>query len=564
MAASVQQKPSTSRLWILLVVALILAVVLWFFASSRGGETGRTWFNLPSVPVQVDANGVASVFGFNVAALPPTLVQQLQAANVQQLDVRWGNNGLNLYANGEQLPSLAWDNESIATLQEVLPQIPGVPYAQRIAAALPWLRKIGGGAALNLPVAEGQTRLDVPRWSGETALEPEQISEPTIGPLAINNITFDESGNAFIGTIPASALGAAFTLPANAAGIIDALGVEKANVTTTPGGLQITLDDRPLPKIAYNAAALERVAPLLGGFLDEATMATVNGILPDLPGADLQLTATFNGQPAGEANLSNLDVAINPDGTVRALGVNLGSQPLVPADTLAMLQNANVQRLDVAVDAGTLNIAANGEPLPQITWSPEGQQIIGSVLGSTGALSQEQFNSIIQLADETNFGLGVTVPPAAGATPIEAQAPAGPPTFAPVDLGDFAPPIIRADVVADADGTIQSIGNINMATLANLGVSGISLPANVLDILAQAGAQELRIVTGPNQADIQIDGQSAITLNYDAAALQSMLDLAKPFLADTPLEDPNVMGLIESEILPLIPGSEVNASVALQ
>jgi hypothetical protein len=564
MQASVQQKPSTARLWILLVVALILAVVMWFVASSRGGDTGRTWMNLPSVPVEVAPNGVASVFGFNVAALPPNLIQQFQSANWQQVDLRWGNNGLNLYANGEQLPSLAWDGESIATLQEVLPQIPGVPYAQRIANALPWLRKVGGGASLQLPVAEGQSRVDVPRWSGETTLEPEQVAEPTIGPLAINNITFDESGAAYIGNIPASALGAAFTLPENVRSILNSLGVEKAGVVTTPGGMEIALDDRPLPKIAYNAAALERVAPLLGGFLDESTMTTVSGILPDLPGADLQLTATFNGQPAGEANLSNLDVAINPDGTVRALGVNLGSQPLIPADTLAMLQNANVQRLDVAVDAGTLNIAANGQPLPQIAWSSEGQQLIGSLVGSTGALSQEQFDSIIQLADETNFGLGVTVPPAAGATPIEAQAPAGPPTFAPVDLGDFAPPILRADVVADADGTIQSIGNIDMATLANLGVSGISLPSNVLDILAQAGAQELRIVTGPNQADIQIDGESAVTLNYDAAALQSMLDLAKPFLAGTPLEDPNVMGLIEGQILPLVPGSDVNVSIALQ
>lgn len=564
MQASVQQKPSTSRLWILLLVALILAVVMWFFASSRGGTTGRTWFNLPSVPVQVDANGVASVFGFNVAALPPNLVQQLQSANVQRMDVRWGNNGLNLYANGEQIPSLAWDNESIVVLQDVVRKTPGVPNANLIANALPWLRKIGGGAALNLPLAEGQSALDIPRWSGETVLQPEQIAEPTIGPLSINNITFDEAGNAFIGSIPASALGAAFALPPNVLGIINSLGVQKAGVTTDPGGLQITLDDRPLPKLAYNSAALQNVAPLLEGFLDEATMGTVNAILPDLPGADLELTATFNGEPAGEANLSGLDVAINPDGTVRALGVNLGSQPLIPADTLAMLQTANIQRLDVKVDAGTLNIAANGQSLPQIGWSPAGQQLIGSLLGSTGALSQEQFDSIIQLADDTNFGLGVTVPPAEGAAPIEAQAPAEAPSFAPPDLGDFAPPVIRAAVTADANGVIQSIGNIDMATLANLGVSGISLPSNVLDILAQAGAQELRIATGPNQTDIQIDGESAVTLNYDLAALKTMLELAKPFLADTPLEDPNVMGLIEGYVLPLVPGSDVNVSIALQ
>ena len=49
---------------ILLVVAAVLFVVA--ACSGSGGGQDKTWFNLPSTPVNVDATGAASIYGIGL------------------------------------------------------------------------------------------------------------------------------------------------------------------------------------------------------------------------------------------------------------------------------------------------------------------------------------------------------------------------------------------------------------------------------------------------------------------------------------------------------------------
>ena len=58
-----QAKPKIVKI---LVVALIVSLVL---GACGGGTSGSTWFNLPSVRVNVQENGAAKVWGFNVGAV---------------------------------------------------------------------------------------------------------------------------------------------------------------------------------------------------------------------------------------------------------------------------------------------------------------------------------------------------------------------------------------------------------------------------------------------------------------------------------------------------------------
>ncbi len=82
----------------LFLVALIVSLML---GGCGGGTTGATWFNLPSIPVRIQPDGTAKVFGIGLGAiLPPAMLQQLQGANVQKLEVRIGYNGVHAYANG--------------------------------------------------------------------------------------------------------------------------------------------------------------------------------------------------------------------------------------------------------------------------------------------------------------------------------------------------------------------------------------------------------------------------------------------------------------------------------
>ncbi len=89
----------------ILAVALIASLVL---GACGGGTTGSTWFNLPSIPVKIGVDGSARVFGFNIGPiLQPAILQQLQTANIQKLEIRLGYNGIHVYANGQDLPYIA-------------------------------------------------------------------------------------------------------------------------------------------------------------------------------------------------------------------------------------------------------------------------------------------------------------------------------------------------------------------------------------------------------------------------------------------------------------------------
>ena len=114
---------------ILLVVVVVLVVVA--ACNGGGGGRGQTWFNLPSTPITIDANGNASIYGIGLGqVMTPDQVQLVQSLG-QRVEVRIGHNGVHVYINGEDHPYLAWDDESAANLERLLAQIPATAPAAR-------------------------------------------------------------------------------------------------------------------------------------------------------------------------------------------------------------------------------------------------------------------------------------------------------------------------------------------------------------------------------------------------------------------------------------------------
>src|SRR5690606_37695407 len=148
------------------------------------------------------------------------------------------------------------------------------------------------------------------------------------------NINFDDQGAAFIGQVPLSALGVNFALPANVLGIVQALNLDTLTLQTMPDGLHPSLNQDALPFVAYDEAYLTRAMAwgerLVPG---NPTLASLAPIAPQLPGADVQVVVSFTGEPAGALSLQDLNIGINPDGSVRALGLDLPGGAIVPADT---------------------------------------------------------------------------------------------------------------------------------------------------------------------------------------------------------------------------------------
>ncbi|MCX6050793.1 MAG: hypothetical protein NT075_37365 [Chloroflexi bacterium] len=562
-------------------VALVASLVL---SGCGGGTSGSTWFNLPSIPLRIQPDGSAKVFGFNIGPLlPPATLQQLQTANIQKLEIRLGYNGIHAYANGQDLPYIGWDAASVATLQETIRKMPNVPNANTIADWLPVARQIGLGATLTLPLAQGAPPVEAPRWKGETVVTTEPApAQPTIGPFKIQSLAFDKEGNATLGSVPLSNL-APIKLDANTLGLLNQLGLEKLAVATAPNGISLTLNDKPLPGLMYDTNSLNQALAVAGPLLPDPALAnTLKEVLPKLPGAQLDVAVAFNGQPVGDTSLAPLPVAINTDGTLAVYGVAVSPNPLVPADIIQKLQAAKIQTLAVDLGQNALHLAANGQTLPSLSWAPEAMGTL-TTLAQQAGVNAELLNSGLTILKETggikaNVSVGggtaaVTstvastttsaVTTTATVTPTTAVTTTGSVTTTNAVTGSAGTTATASSAIiyltaVIQQGALQSVGGLVPGDLPML---PMALPANIITLLNTLGTKQLQIATVQNKLNLILDGTAAISLDYDVPSLQATLNLAAPFLGTTPLKDPNLVKLLSEQILPQIPGSNVDVKV---
>jgi hypothetical protein len=124
--------------------------------------------------VKYDDQGVPSIMGISAQdlaalginaplALAPYAIQQAQANNIQNLEVRSKGDGLYAYVNGVQLPALAWDAEMLSNAVDVYGKMNNISptYLNLIKQFLPMLSKTDVAVMVHLPVAEGQTPIPV-------------------------------------------------------------------------------------------------------------------------------------------------------------------------------------------------------------------------------------------------------------------------------------------------------------------------------------------------------------------------------------------------------------------
>jgi hypothetical protein len=549
----------------ILVVALLVSLIL---AACGGGSTGKTWFNLPSAKVRIQPDGAMRVWGLNVGYFPqPALIQQLQQANIQQLEVRTGYNGIHVYANGEDLPYVTWSEDSVKTLQDILPKLPNVPNANTIASALPWLRTIGLGVLLDIPLAQGQSGLEIPRWNGETAIAPSTPLTPTLGPITIGSLTFDRQGQAIIEGVPASTLEQALGTPLplsldpNTLAMLQSLGADKVLVHVFSNGIDLSLNDRPLPGIAWDEARLNTLLADMPAFVaDPATVATLNQVVPLLSGADVTLAVSFTGEQAADTVLAPIELTFNDKGDLSLLGIPVAPGAL-PADTLAKLQAANVQQLAVSVQPTGLSIAANGKTLPTVTWTEDSLKVLAQVIGPMAG-GTDLINTVLPVALGLGPNVKVNIPPAAGATAVEVP---GTVDFAiqPVQAVEDSP-VITLSLGVDAAGNLVQLGGFTADEFKSVGVTLPALPADSLAALRTAGVKQLEIDTEPGILHLRFDGSDALSVNYDEPSIMTTLDIATPFLGDSPVASPDVNKLLREQIVPVILTSNVNVSVDMK
>lgn len=547
------------------VVAVLIASLI-LSACSGGSGSGSTMFNLPSVPVTLDQNGNGKVLGFSVGylGLQPALIGQLQQANVQELEIRIGYHGIFIYANGQPLPYIQWNDESVALLQNVLSNNPSTAQA---AGYLPWARRVGLGVRLKLPLAAGASALEIPRWRGEELAQTETPAGTTIGPIQFGGLAYDANGNPSLEGVPLSeieqALGASLglNLPPMVMQILQALGAQQLTIATQPNGIDLSVDGKPLPSIAYDTNRLNNVMSIAGPLAGPAMADTLQTVVPQLPGADIDLIVSFTGQPAADTKLSSIPIKVNEDGSLSAWGIPLGTSPILQPDVLSKLQAADVQKLDVNIAGESLYLAANQQPLPVLSWTDASLDTFGNVatqlFGVSPGLTGGGLAIVRSIMQKTGIGMSLEMPLAAGATAMsfDENFDVTTPTFEAASSGGAKPSLQMGLVFKD--GNLVSLGGIPAETLASLGVAGVSLPANITSLLDSIGAGKVNLTTAGNTLDLLTDGNRLLGITYDKASLDRALALAGQFVGD-----PSQLEMLGSA-LPEILASDLNLEVSL-
>ncbi len=118
--------------------------------------------------VRYDEAGTPSIMGIDAGSvvnqvLSPELIQQLQTANIQSLELRSTPAGMTIYVNSEPLPTLLWDSALLSNattlLSSYLPADSNI--TPLIEAFLPTMDRADVDILIHLPLAPGTTPLPV-------------------------------------------------------------------------------------------------------------------------------------------------------------------------------------------------------------------------------------------------------------------------------------------------------------------------------------------------------------------------------------------------------------------
>ena len=499
---------------------------------------------IPSVCLGIPV-GTLSAFGIKGFA------DGLADGGIRSLEVRLGYNGIHIYMDGQELPYIYWDEDSATELAGIVDQMNlGLPVSADTLFSL--VRQFGFGVRLALSSDRPNFR-----WSGETYYTPSEAPANVVGPINLSGLAFDDSGAVSVDGVNLSALGVPPILDVGTLSLLSSLGAESLRISTTPNTLDIAMNGNALPGLAYDAeslaAGLELARILLAE--DVATLDMVETYLPQLPALDLVIEVSFTGSPVGSTQLGPLHIDVAEDGNLSVFGLPLGTD-LLSADALAPLTDVGITQLDVQISSTGIALAGNGTVLPTISWKAAGLDLVDGLTGGSGTIPGV-LTLVEALSADGPMGVVLTLPGSGGevgANPFEGH------SFAAADLGGAFPPTLRLNVEVE-DGSITYVSGIELEAL---GMSGMALPDAVLSMMAENGVTMVTLATSPNLMDVLLDGEVALSIGYDEAALNALMDLLPGLMGETLSDQSTLLEFVAVQMLPMVVGSDAIVTVQLK
>jgi hypothetical protein len=251
------------------------------------------------------ASQLEAWFGANLSMvkIPDFYMDWLKASNVQHIEMAYSGDGLFLYANGQPMPYIAWDADSVGLSGKLVAGM-GVANGALIQRMMPLLRHIALDVVVVMPVADGAEfipyRDDLHGFMPSTAAA--EIAEPE----AVLNleVTYSESGvPTFLG-MPAEMLQPLLgSIPGQLdPGLIASLkqiGASSITLQTQGDGLFVRVNDQALPHLAWSPEHLANALDLYAQMNEtswvpnEAFVDMVSELVLRLTSSDIQLKVTL-------------------------------------------------------------------------------------------------------------------------------------------------------------------------------------------------------------------------------------------------------------------------------
>jgi hypothetical protein len=293
-------------LWAALLI--IAALVLSGCAPRTGAGSSAAMamddelvIDLPAIVIDFDTHGHASIGGVPAAemgamagvdlstlALSADWVNYFSMTNIQHLQVNNAAEGLVVLANGQPVPSLEWDEDSLVATAGALGSLGiAIPVLDK---ALPLVQQLGIGVIMRFPVAADNDVVPFAVEGDGSAAEMAQAAQAEFlaavgAPPKINlPIVYQADGSYSVGDLSDADWTALTGVPWHAlrldSGVISGLtgsGITSLDIGTDQDGIHVSLNGNALPSIGWGNGEVQHVLSLAGQMgIWEAYMLGVN------------------------------------------------------------------------------------------------------------------------------------------------------------------------------------------------------------------------------------------------------------------------------------------------
>ncbi|MBS1254145.1 MAG: hypothetical protein MAG451_03201 [Anaerolineales bacterium] len=237
--------------------------------------------DLPALTLTYDQQGVPSIFGFSttqiqrltgmdlsILNLDPVFIDWFMRSNLQHVEIEHTENGLLLFANGQLLPSVGWNTDTLSSAVDVA-EMMDIQNASVIKRLVPVLQKLGLHFVIRFPVASGNDSISLhERGAVELPALADVEGEAPVIQLAVE---YREDGLPSILGLTSRDITALTGIDLSPIELSEStiqrtrsMNLQSVELETHADGLYVFLNGKEVPRLAYGPEQLDTVVSLYG------------------------------------------------------------------------------------------------------------------------------------------------------------------------------------------------------------------------------------------------------------------------------------------------------------